>query len=311
MAQQTINVGTVPNDGTGDTLRTAFTKTQNNFSEFYAAFTPVLASNNTSWANNLTSGNSTVNATANSTGLFFNGTFSQLLGTGYNVGNSISQFFVNSSLFWIGNSTVNVSTNSTHYFAGNSTFYAYGNSTTEVIANSTGQTVITPVSFSVGNSTANMTGNSTYETIANSTANVVMNPSTLAILSTAANLYIGNSSASFLVANTTGVTVASNTLTLGTSNVAGHTVSLANGYVTLPGGLKLMWGTLATVNTTAQITTFSTTVGAAFLTNAFSVFATSNNTATTVAVQSVNSTTITLISNNATAQTAYWAALGI
>lgn len=37
MAQQTINTGAAPNDGTGDVLRDAFTKTNGNFSELYAA----------------------------------------------------------------------------------------------------------------------------------------------------------------------------------------------------------------------------------------------------------------------------------
>lgn len=36
MTQQLINVGTAPNDGLGDPLRTAFTKTNANFSELYA-----------------------------------------------------------------------------------------------------------------------------------------------------------------------------------------------------------------------------------------------------------------------------------
>ena len=35
MAKQTINTGAAPNDGTGDTLRVAFTKTNNNFTELY------------------------------------------------------------------------------------------------------------------------------------------------------------------------------------------------------------------------------------------------------------------------------------
>ena len=35
MAQQIINVGTNPNDGTGDTLRGAFVKTDNNFTDLY------------------------------------------------------------------------------------------------------------------------------------------------------------------------------------------------------------------------------------------------------------------------------------
>lgn len=36
MAQQTINIGTVANDGTGDPLRTAFDKANDNFTELYA-----------------------------------------------------------------------------------------------------------------------------------------------------------------------------------------------------------------------------------------------------------------------------------
>lgn len=40
MAQQTINVGTAPNDGTGTPLRTAFQYTNSNFSELYTAVGP-------------------------------------------------------------------------------------------------------------------------------------------------------------------------------------------------------------------------------------------------------------------------------
>ena len=36
MAKQTINVGTTANDGTGDTLRDAFDKANDNFTELYA-----------------------------------------------------------------------------------------------------------------------------------------------------------------------------------------------------------------------------------------------------------------------------------
>jgi hypothetical protein len=35
MTQQTIGIGTAPNDGTGDPLRTAFDKTNKNFAELY------------------------------------------------------------------------------------------------------------------------------------------------------------------------------------------------------------------------------------------------------------------------------------
>jgi len=35
MAQQSINIGTVANDGTGDSLRVAFDKSNDNFTELY------------------------------------------------------------------------------------------------------------------------------------------------------------------------------------------------------------------------------------------------------------------------------------
>ena len=35
MAKQTVNIGTVANDGTGDQLRTAFDKLNDNFNEVY------------------------------------------------------------------------------------------------------------------------------------------------------------------------------------------------------------------------------------------------------------------------------------
>ena len=36
MAREIINVGATPNDGLGDPIRTAFTKTNTNFSELFA-----------------------------------------------------------------------------------------------------------------------------------------------------------------------------------------------------------------------------------------------------------------------------------
>lgn len=46
MAKQTINIGTRANDGSGDTIRVSFGKTNNNFTELYstaAAHTPAIA----------------------------------------------------------------------------------------------------------------------------------------------------------------------------------------------------------------------------------------------------------------------------
>ncbi len=42
MAQQTINVGTSANDGTGDPLRTCFQKSNSNFGELYSRFQTVI-----------------------------------------------------------------------------------------------------------------------------------------------------------------------------------------------------------------------------------------------------------------------------
>jgi hypothetical protein len=38
MAKQLVNLGSVPNDGTGDPLRTSFDKTNDNFNEIYTIF---------------------------------------------------------------------------------------------------------------------------------------------------------------------------------------------------------------------------------------------------------------------------------
>ena len=48
MTQQVINVGATPNDGLGDPLRTAFTKTNANFTELYAGVGASGISNGTS-----------------------------------------------------------------------------------------------------------------------------------------------------------------------------------------------------------------------------------------------------------------------
>lgn len=44
MTQQIINTGSVANDGAGDPLRTAFTKTNDNFTDLYNTVTPISGS---------------------------------------------------------------------------------------------------------------------------------------------------------------------------------------------------------------------------------------------------------------------------
>lgn len=43
MAQQIINVGALPNDGTGDPLRVAYEKINDNFDELYGGFAQYVA----------------------------------------------------------------------------------------------------------------------------------------------------------------------------------------------------------------------------------------------------------------------------
>jgi hypothetical protein len=47
MAQQIINIGALPNDGSGDPLRTAFNKINNNFAELFTAPFNTLSANTT------------------------------------------------------------------------------------------------------------------------------------------------------------------------------------------------------------------------------------------------------------------------
>lgn len=62
MSGQVINIGTAPNNGTGDPLRTAFAKAQNNFSEIYASLSFNDTTTDVTLANNLVV---TANAQAN------------------------------------------------------------------------------------------------------------------------------------------------------------------------------------------------------------------------------------------------------
>lgn len=65
MAQQMINVGTTPNDGSGDPLRTAFEKCNNNFTELYStSFTPARIANGASYVQ-IPSGDGNVEITIN------------------------------------------------------------------------------------------------------------------------------------------------------------------------------------------------------------------------------------------------------
>jgi len=82
MAQQIIDVGAVPNDGEGDPIRTAFIKTNDNFTELYAGGASTNIANGTSNVNILDSANITMGVAGNTittvatTGSYTNGILS-------------------------------------------------------------------------------------------------------------------------------------------------------------------------------------------------------------------------------------------
>lgn len=60
MSKQTINIGTTANDGTGDPIRTAFDKTNDNFDELYAGVTGITTSTLTAFTPALSDAGKTV-----------------------------------------------------------------------------------------------------------------------------------------------------------------------------------------------------------------------------------------------------------
>ena len=63
MAQETINIGTSPNDGTGDPLRNAFNKANLNFTELYGQDLDAVTTNGATTSNAVTIGGLHINST--------------------------------------------------------------------------------------------------------------------------------------------------------------------------------------------------------------------------------------------------------
>lgn len=276
MAKQTVNIGAAPNDGTGDPIRDAFNKVNQNFDEVYSSYSATGA---------ISIGNSSVNSVVSNTGGFITST----------------------------NTTVNTSTvaNTTVIRIGNTTANATVNSTViSIVGSSTlGTASINTISIAMGNSTVN--SSLTQNTLSINASAVIGG----AIVNTTA-MYLGNSTVNW-TANSSRITireanVSTNTFTIGSGSTGSSVGSsnFANGYTRLPNGLLYQYGFIAAVNSTANVTTFSTVGGVAFV-NLFSVSASSNTVNTYVAVVAANSTAIVLQGNNGTIATGvYWTAIG-
>jgi hypothetical protein len=178
-----VNIGNTANDGTGDAIRVAFQKVNDNFSNIHSSFVMTGA---------LTVGNATINTVVSNTGglVVSNSSSSTVANVGLlKIGNSTTNATLSSlQLSIIANSTIgNAVVNSSIVSLGNSTVNTSYSVGTLQLANSTTNTTITRSSIFVGNSSANMFANSTYLKVAQ--ANVTSNTLTLGTSTDGANGY--------------------------------------------------------------------------------------------------------------------------
>ena len=163
MAKQNINIGTIPNDGTGDPIRDAMVKINDNFDEIYSSY---IASGS------VTTGNSTVNTVISNTG-------------GLVVSNSTISTVANSSTFKTGNTTANSTLSRTQLSINGTAALgsATVNTTSLSLGNSTVNTIASTVLFKVSNSISSFTANAGNVLVGNSSVNATINSSSIVISS--------------------------------------------------------------------------------------------------------------------------------
>lgn len=274
MAKQTVNIGAAANDGTGDPIRDAFDKLNQNFDEVYSSYVATGA---------VSVGNSTVNSVVSNTG-------------GLVVSNSTVSTVANSGTFKIGNTTANSTLTSTVLtVAGNTTIgTASVNTTALALGNATVNSSLSQSTLAISTSAANLTVNSSVLSLGNSTVNAVANSTQFK--AAGANL---TSNTLLLGSGSTGSSVGS--------------ADYANGYSRLPNGLLMQWGYSAGVNSISggNVTIFASVGGVAF-TNVFSVSAVSNSAVDSAYVLKANSTAIVLNTSNTgnPGVPVWWTAIG-
>lgn len=242
MAKQTVNIGSAANDGTGDPLRQAFTKTNQNFDEIYSSYTMTgrltvgNSTVNTTVANTtgLRTGNSTWNATVNSTSI----RISNFANTAILSGSSLSvgaNVVANLSAFFVGNATVNTIVSN----AGLQTGVSVINSTSMAVGS---EMVINSSAISIGNSSSNLVisqGVLTGNVLIN--GGLVVNGGVTSVNTTTLdvadlNITIARNAANSAAANGAGITIAGAFVTLnyvaGTNNlISSHNISIGNSTV--------------------------------------------------------------------------------
>jgi hypothetical protein len=213
--------------------------------------------------------------------------------------------------------TNNIYPSSNNYSAGNTTslWNLYSNNIWGVSANISGQVNTSNISISTSANIASVTVANSLGVFTTATVNstsytvgtaVVAN--SLGVFTTgtvnaasvnAASLTVG----SIVVDNTTGISVSTNTLNLGTYT------SAANGYTYLTNNIKMIWGWVSANNSTGGDITFNSS---SFTTNAWSIQATPNTAGATYvpAVISWTKSGASIRTANATSINVFWQAIG-
>lgn len=303
MAKQTVDVGTVANDGTGDPLRTAMIKINDNFTELYV---------NAVVNNSVSVGNSTVN-----TALYRQ--------DGFYTGNSAGyRTLVNTSVIDITDGSTTSNLTSTALKVGNSVTLGtaslvVGNSTQNVVhlqtyvdvANTQGNTKIYPTRIAVGSGTTNVSINTVAIMAINSSSNVTIDAGVLTIANSSGRANVEPNKITVganVTINTSIITTPSVNVTSNSGLGLGSYTAAANGYTFLPNGLKMNWGWVS-ANSTDGNAVFTS----AFTTTVYSVVATSNTATDTyqAGVTATNLGNTNIRTANATSTNVRWIAIGV
>jgi hypothetical protein len=304
VAKQTVDVGVVANDGTGDPLRTAMIKINENFTELYT---------NAVLTTSVSVGNSTINSSMSNTAGFY---------AGNSAGN---RFIANSAVIDITDGTTssnltattakvgaNVILTTTSIFVGNSTQNVVHLQTYVDVANTQGNTKILPTRMAIGGGTANVTINVLAIAVTNTISNTTIDAGVLTIANTStgrANVEPGKITVGAnVIVNTTIVTTPSINVTSNSGLGVGSYTMAGNGYTYLPNGLKMNWGWVS-ANSSDGNAVFSN----AFSTAVYSVIATSNTATATyqAGVTAINLGNTNIRTANVTSTNVRWIAIGV
>lgn len=195
MAKQTVNIGATPNDGTGDPIRDAFNKVNQNFDELYSSYAAT---------GSISVGNSTVNTVVSNTG-------------GLVVSNSSSSTVANTDTFKIGNTTANATMLATQV-------NVFGNT-------ATGTGVLNATAVAVGNATVNASLSKTTLTVADASFTTTVNTSVISIGNSSVNTVANSSKLTVSSINNTTNTLSLGSSSVGSANFANGYSRLPNGLI--------------------------------------------------------------------------------